>query len=79
MFYDKGYAARKDYSYAKRYSHDPAEIEHYREQLERITSYHYVSGFSHTITPVITDERQKPFKSLNLKNNHLFTIVNGLQ
>jgi putative SOS response-associated peptidase YedK len=56
MCYDKGYKARKDYNYAKRYSHDPAEIEHYREQLERITPYHYVSGFSHPLAPVITDE-----------------------
>lgn len=57
MCYDKQTKSRKDYSYAKRYSDDPKEIEHYRHQLETIPSYHYVSGFSHPNVPIITDER----------------------
>lgn len=57
MCYDKQIKSRRDYSYAKRYSHDPKEIEHCRIQLESIPSYHYVSGFSHPIAPIITDER----------------------
>ncbi len=56
MCYDKEYLARKNYNYAKRYSHSLEDIEYYRKQLEQFPPAYYVSGFSHPRVPVITDD-----------------------
>jgi putative SOS response-associated peptidase YedK len=57
MCYDKEYYARKDYRYAARYSSDPKEIEYLKEQLSKFQPAYCVSGFSHPLAPVITNEK----------------------
>jgi putative SOS response-associated peptidase YedK len=64
MCYDKEYHARKTYKYAERYSNDAKEIEHYREQLSTFQPAYCVSGFSHPLAPVITNEKPHDIQAL---------------
>ena len=64
MCYDKQYHARKTYKYAERYSNDPKEIAHYREQLSTFQPAYCVSGFSHPLAPVITNEKPNDIQAL---------------